>query len=256
MPKVNPLHVTIEEPSFLDGMSFDISAVSEPATPPASPPPTTPTDDSRSPVSPSFSPISEVGSPLTSHPLLHSPAVHPPQASTPVQPQVSPLVHSDMQTQQQSPLTTTTAPSQWVGFKITGDNIDKNVRPRHQTLQRRTNSLHYFHSYAVMDRVDLSNVSDEHPTVDVLSIGMETILPSSDDYQKLLSNLATLVGRVLKKYIPALSKMNHLVVEHIPHLRSKEMAARSKVVGIACTFIYALIVVTCHAIHYRCHWEC
>ena len=34
----------------------------------------------------------------------------------------------------------------WYGFKLVGDNIDKNVRPRHQTLQRQTQSFHYFNS--------------------------------------------------------------------------------------------------------------
>ncbi len=81
-----------------------------------------------------------------------------------------------------------------------------------------------------MDRVDLSTTSDEPPTVDVLKIDMETILPSTDDHQKLSSNLATLVGRVLVKYVPALSAISGLTKEHIPHRHCKEMTKPSKVV--------------------------
>ncbi len=49
---------------------------------------------------------------------------------------------------------------QWSGFKIVGDNIDKNVRPSFQRLTHQTKSLHFFHSYAVKDRVNLSSASD------------------------------------------------------------------------------------------------
>jgi len=41
--------------------------------------------------------------------------------------------------------------SVWNGFKIVGDNIDKNVRPSFQRAQHQTKSLHYFNSYAVRD---------------------------------------------------------------------------------------------------------
>ncbi len=47
---------------------------------------------------------------------------------------------------------------QWPGFKIVGDNIDKNVRPSYQRLDRQTQSLCYFHSYAVRNNLDLSAV--------------------------------------------------------------------------------------------------
>ncbi len=40
------------------------------------------------------------------------------------------------------------------------DCIDKNVRPSFQRLTHQTKSLHFFHSYAVKDRVNLSSASD------------------------------------------------------------------------------------------------
>ena len=48
----------------------------------------------------------------------------------------------------------------WDGFKLVGDNIDKNIRPSEQRIDRQTRSLHYFHSFAVRDRVNFSNTSD------------------------------------------------------------------------------------------------
>lgn len=42
-------------------------------------------------------------------------------------------------------------------YRLCGDNIDKTVRHRYM----RTSSLHYFHSYAIADRIDFSNLSEE-----------------------------------------------------------------------------------------------
>ncbi len=83
---------------------------------------------------------------------------------------------------------------QWPGFKIVGDNIDKNVRPSHQRLDRQTQSLHHFHSYAVRDRLDLSAVSDSSPKVPP-TIDPATILPSASDVCKLQQEFEVLVTR-------------------------------------------------------------
>ena len=36
---------------------------------------------------------------------------------------------------------------EWFGFKLVGDNIDKNVKPRNIRFSNQTTSLHYFHVY-------------------------------------------------------------------------------------------------------------
>ena len=41
-------------------------------------------------------------------------------------------------------------------YVIVGDNTDKNVQPAFQRLDRSTQSLHYFHAYAVLNRIDIS----------------------------------------------------------------------------------------------------
>ena len=78
----------------------------------------------------------------------------------------------------------------WYGFKLVGDNIDKNVRPRHQTLQRQTQSFHYFNSYAIKDRLDLFVMSDNPSAQDVEAIDVNTILPSAEDHEEILKNFA------------------------------------------------------------------
>ena len=66
----------------------------------------------------------------------------------------------------------------WDGFKLIGDNIDKNVHRSFQRLNYTTQSLHYFHTYALLDRVDFSVLSDEPPKGE---INFNTLLPNDED---------------------------------------------------------------------------
>lgn len=62
---------------------------------------------------------------------------------------------------------TISANSKWCGFKIIGDNIDKNIKPRYYRSNTTVKSLHYYHSYALKDRIDMTDISDRKPQVDV-----------------------------------------------------------------------------------------
>ena len=80
--------------------------------------------------------------------------------------------------------------NEWKGFKIIGDNIDKNIHRSYQTQ-----SLHYFHACAVLDRVDFSGPSDEPPQpslVDPLEF-----LPSQSDVTLVKQDFAILISRFL-----------------------------------------------------------
>lgn len=91
-------------------------------------------------------------------------------------------------------------------YRIVGDNIDKNVKPRDMTSEHQTRSLHYFHTYAVRDRIDLSSYSSEPPTPDLGQMNFACLLPSADDAQVLQENLEILMGRVLRKNMPFFAK--------------------------------------------------
>jgi len=79
----------------------------------------------------------------------------------------------------------------WKGFKIVGDNIDKNIRPSFQRYDNNTTSLHYFHHYAVLDRVDLSNHSEALPEAERdlngLVVGVNDVTQLESDTVVLLS---------------------------------------------------------------------
>uniref|UniRef100_A0A1X7TR30 DUF6589 domain-containing protein n=1 Tax=Amphimedon queenslandica TaxID=400682 RepID=A0A1X7TR30_AMPQE len=120
------------------------------------------------------------------------------------------------------------------GFKIVGDNIDKNVRPRHNREDRKTISMHYYHSYAVCDRASIYGLSDDIPNLrntNLLSIPVNEVLPSSADDQILKHNFTVLISRILVQHLQFFAdNYNDVVDRHIKHIYYKEMSGKSDVV--------------------------
>lgn len=81
-------------------------------------------------------------------------------------------------------------------LKLVGDYIDKNVKPRHMRSDNQTKSLHYFHVYAVADRVNTSQ-SNQRTIRDPKSVDLQVLLPSIDDERIMKENFCTLISRVL-----------------------------------------------------------
>ena len=82
---------------------------------------------------------------------------------------------------------------EWCGFKLVGDNIDKNIRPSFQRSNSQTKSLHYFHSFAIKDRVNLQSLSDITPTNP--NIDYSKLLPSAADITQFKNDAEILVAR-------------------------------------------------------------
>lgn len=116
----------------------------------------------------------------------------------------------------------------WTGFKVVIDNIDMNLRPRHQTFERQTKSIHYVNSYAVRDRVDLSCCTAVTSRNTVVSI--DSLLPNDTDRKKIMNNFVILAGRILIESIPAFKEIPDLVTKHTLHQHSEEMNSRSEIV--------------------------
>ena len=70
---------------------------------------------------------------------------------------MGPPQQTDVPSKSVEPCSTQTKPC---GYVIGGDNVDKNFRPSHQREDRRTRSLHAFHSCAIKNRIDVSSLSD------------------------------------------------------------------------------------------------
>lgn len=97
----------------------------------------------------------------------------------------------------------------------------------------RTVSAHYFHAYAVEDRVDFSNLSEEQPfsrTLDNKDLA-SMMVPTAEDDQVLFKHFKILIGRILVENIEFFkATFDNVVTRHIKHSYSKEMSQRSNVV--------------------------
>ena len=101
-------------------------------------------------------------------------------------------------------------------------------------VDRQAQSLHYFHSYAVKDRIDLQNFSDippnppKHATTELLL----KLLPSIDDVHTIHTLFETHISRVLVERLPFMKVFSDVVDWHIEHEFSAQMAQKSEVVSL------------------------
>ena len=116
-------------------------------------------------------------------------------------------------------------------FKIVGDNIDKEVRPRDMRSDHQTKSLHYFHAYALRDRLNLDNCDDCASAPDPSSIDLRKLLPAKDDDTEMHKNMGILMARILKKHVPYFATVGEGLERHINHRFSEEMSRKSTVVS-------------------------
>lgn len=119
-------------------------------------------------------------------------------------------------------------------YKLVGDNIDKSVKARYMRFEGGHNkSLHYFHYFAVLNRVDFSAYPDVRPDL-CLNSPMQialSLLPSTDDDITLKHLFMTHISRVLCTHIPFFKSTFEDVVEwHIVHRYYGEMSTKSQVV--------------------------
>ena len=108
------------------------------------------------------------------------------------------------------------------GYILVGDNLDRNIRPRHQTIQSQTHSVHWFNTIAVKDRCNFSAFADTIPVPDVSPFDVKSFLPDGNDCKQLI-DVEIIVGRLLVKHVSGFSKFSGLIQSHINHSYSSEM---------------------------------
>ena len=92
-------------------------------------------------------------------------------------------------------------------FKLVIDNIDKNIEPGAENMRfnHQTRSMHYTHVYAVRDRIDLTEYSDNQPIPDINLLDVKSLLPTAEDEAALLKNFSFLIA--LKKHMAFLRSL-------------------------------------------------
>ena len=119
-------------------------------------------------------------------------------------------------------------------FKIVGDNIDVRIVPRYMRVDCKVQSIHYFHSYAVQDRIQLDRFPNERapsclPCPDDIA---KSLLPTPADDEALIGHIKILFARVLVETLTWFDTcFSDIVVKHIYHRRYSEMSSKSIVVS-------------------------
>lgn len=127
-----------------------------------------------------------------------------------------------------------TSDSGMVGYTLCGDNIDKNVRRRYQRSDKTTISLHYFHMYAVKNRVDFTSESDDCPSCTMNAQDKAiALMPTIDDDQQMRKNISIHMSRVLCTHMEFFKCcLSDVACWHMKHKYYKEMSTKSHVVSI------------------------
>lgn len=122
-------------------------------------------------------------------------------------------------------------------YVIQGDNIDKTVRARDMHVDHQNQSLHYFNSFAVKDRIPKVHnpVELNHQRVD--SAPLSTFLPTVDDCNAIRDGYITLVSRVLVEHLEFLAPFKQCVPQYIVHTYSQEMSKKSEMVSLQVLFV-------------------
>ena len=159
--------------------------------------------------------------------------------SSPIPPTFSPILSmsprttTDSSTQDNGVHLYATKPTSKVHtYKLVGDNIDKNVKPRDMRIDSQTQSLHYFHAYAVRDRINVSHMDDQLSLPSLDNIDLAAVLPTEKDHKAIKGLFSIHVARVLKKFFPFFAKFGQGLEQHIKHDFFKEMSQKSEVVGV------------------------
>ena len=97
-------------------------------------------------------------------------------------------------------------------------------------------SSHYFHSYAVRDRIDLTDYNDISPPrpvqwtmTDYVAVAKK-VLPTTVEEKALSENFVQLVARVIIQQIPYFQQFENVLPTFITHKYSEEMSRNSEMV--------------------------
>ena len=118
-----------------------------------------------------------------------------------------------------------------------GDNVDKSVKARYMQMEQYSNkSLHYFHSFAVQNRIvfnylpDVSPASCSNHPCEVA----RSLLPSSRHDAIIQSHFVTIISRILYSHMAFFKMVFDGCVEwHIKHKYYQQMCTKSHVLSYA-----------------------
>ena len=123
-----------------------------------------------------------------------------------------------------------------LGYKLVGDNLNISVNTRYmRSVEYHNQSLHFFHSFAVLDKINFSKVPSCFPhtcnnSPEQMAL---SLLPNVEHDSHLISNVAVLISHILAAYMPFFGfAFSDCTIWHLQHAFYKQMISKYEVVSV------------------------
>ena len=112
--------------------------------------------------------------------------------------------------------------------RIVVDNFDLPIKSRIQTKTKTNQSVHWTHQYAIKDRVTCGPSLNDCPQIPPNELPIQLLLPGKTTYNSFKRDCIALVSRIVTTYLSPFKQFEDMVVNHIPHMFTKEMKEQSE----------------------------
>ncbi|XP_066263234.1 uncharacterized protein [Branchiostoma lanceolatum] len=121
-------------------------------------------------------------------------------------------------------------------YGITFDNVNFYVKAHHQTNSKHNTMLNWTHHVAVQDRITPHHLRNTGSTKPLPDLNLDEVLPTHLDQQHMRREYVVIATRVIPRHLKEFEIFKDVVVAHIPHQYSKEMAEKSTEVPLGLLF--------------------
>ena len=95
--------------------------------------------------------------------------------------------------------------------------MDRVIKKKFHGVGKQDDQMHVFHVYFKPYEILAPPTMSDEPKISIDVLGTDKILPTSDDFVRLLSVIKVICSRVLVERVPYLKKYSKYVVKHIGH---------------------------------------
>ncbi|XP_041913014.1 uncharacterized protein LOC121677922 [Alosa sapidissima] len=112
-------------------------------------------------------------------------------------------------------------------YSIIFDNLDFYIQTHQQSITQTNKSIHWVHHMCVINRINSLHMDNVKPTNALINNDLGQSLPGPDTQACMRREFVVLGSRILTTYLDPFKTLSSVVVHHIPHQFSEEMAHRS-----------------------------
>ena len=98
------------------------------------------------------------------------------------------------------------------------------MHAHHQSTLRSNQSIHWIHHIAVKDRIKTYHLANDEPLGNLLNYDLNSLLPGEDQQMEMRREYIVLTSRILTSHLAVFKPFSNVVLRHIPHQYSAEMA--------------------------------